>query len=48
MPLYYSPKSIQIIKNVANKAGFNVLQIVDEASVAALGCGLGLDIKEPP
>lgn len=48
VPLYYTSKSIDSIKDVATKAGFNVIQVIDEPCAAALACGLGIEPEEPP
>lgn len=36
VPGYFSGNSIKTLKDIAEKAGFSVLQVIDEASAAAL------------
>lgn len=46
VPLYFSNKSIELIKDVATKAGFKVLQVIDEPCAAALGYNLAVEPEE--
>lgn len=48
VPLHFSTNSIHLMKETAKKVGFNVLQVIDEPSSAALGAGLGCSDEDPP
>ncbi|KAL0281213.1 UNVERIFIED_CONTAM: hypothetical protein PYX00_002268 [Menopon gallinae] len=48
VPLHFSYNSTELIKETAKKVGFNVLQVIDEPSSAALGAGLGCSDEDPP
>lgn len=48
VPLYYSTKSIDLVKDLATRAGFKILQVIDEPCAAALGYNLGIEPEESP
>lgn len=46
VPLYYSSKSVELVKDVATRAGFKILQVIDEPCAAALGYNLAVEPEE--